>query len=74
MPLTASDIAAHRALAGLGLVGLEDPAADPVIVNLMRVKPAAGTNWMQSITNRNLRAWPEGSSRPEVLAFRCLAV
>ena len=74
MHFLGADCTARRALAGMGIVSLDDPAADPVIVSLMRVKPAAGTNWLQSITDRNLRAWPEGSNLPEILAFRRLSV
>ena len=74
MHFLGADCPAHRALAGMGFVSLDDPAADPVIVDLMRAKPAAGTNWMQSITDKNLRAGLEGSNVPEVLAFRRLSV
>jgi len=69
-----ADCTAQRALAGMGIVSLDDPAADPVIVNLMRTTPAAGANWMQSITEKNLRAEPGGSNPPEVLAFRRFSV
>jgi transcriptional regulator with XRE-family HTH domain len=74
MHFLGADCTPHRALAGMGIVSLEDPMADRVIVNLMRAAPAAGANWMQSITEKNLRAGPGGSNVPEVLAFRRLSV
>ena len=64
----------RSALAGLAIIGLDDPTLDPVIAQMRRATPAAGTNWMQSITDKNLRARPEGSSFPEVLTFRRLSV
>lgn len=41
---------ARQALGGVGIARLHDPAMDPVIVRLMQVTPAAGSNWMHSIT------------------------
>lgn len=41
---------ARQALSGVGVARLDDPAMDPVIVRLMQSTPAAGSNWMQSIT------------------------
>jgi len=72
MHFLGADCTAHRALSGMGIVSLDDPAADAVIVDLMRAKPAAGTNWMQSITEKNLRAEIEGSNLPKIMAFRRL--
>jgi transcriptional regulator with XRE-family HTH domain len=74
MKFLGADCTARSALAGMGIVSLDDPAADPIIVRLMRATPAAGTNWMQSITEKNLRAGPEGSNHPKILAFRRLSV
>ena len=63
----------RSALAGLGIIGLDSPTLDPVIAQLMRAKPAAGTNWMQSITEKNLQAGPEGSDLPKFVSFRRLS-
>ena len=73
MHFLGADCTAHRALAGMGIVSLDDAAADAVIVDLMRAKPATGTNWMQSITDRNLQAGPEGSDLPKFVSFRRLS-
>ncbi len=64
----------RSALAGLAIIGLDDPTLDPVIAQMRRATPAAGTNWMQSITDKNLRAGPEGSNVSENMAFRRLPV
>ena len=69
-----AECTARSALAGTGIVSLDDPVTDPIIVRLMRATPVAGTNWMQSITEKNLRAAPGGSNVPENLAFRRLSV
>lgn len=68
------DCSARRALAGMGVIRLDDPAADPVMVKLMRAAPAAATNWMRSVTEKNLRAGPGGSDLPAALAIRRLSV
>jgi transcriptional regulator with XRE-family HTH domain len=74
MKFLGAECTARSALAGLGIVSLDDPVTDPVIVRLMRATPATGTHWMQSITEQNLRAAPGGSNVPEILAFRRLSV
>jgi len=74
MHFLGADCTARCALAGMGIVSLDDPAADPVIVNLMRATPSAGTNWMQSITEKNLQAVPGGSDLPKFVSFRRLSV
>lgn len=65
---------ARHALSGMGVIALDDPSADPVIVQLMRSAPAAATNWMRAVTERNLQAEPGGSGLPEALAVRRLSV
>lgn len=62
------------ALNGLGLLSLSDPALDPVIAQLMQAKPAAGSNWIQSVNGKNLRTVvPAGGSMlPDYFAARRL--
>lgn len=74
MKFLGAECTARSALAGIGIVSLDDPATDPVVVRLMRAAPAAGTNWMQSISKKNLRTGPGGSNSSESLALRRLSV
>lgn len=64
----------RSALSGIGLLDLDDPQADPVIVQMMRTAPAAGTNWIRSPAERNLQDQPGGSSLPAAVAIRRLSV
>ncbi|PZF77791.1 hypothetical protein DK847_05005 [Aestuariivirga litoralis] len=66
----------RAALAGMGVMRLDDPAADPVVVRMMGAAAAAGPNWMSSFNERNLRAEPlsGGSDLPEALRVRRLSV
>lgn len=65
---------ARQALAGLGIARLDDPAADQEMVDMMRAAPAAGTNWMRSVTEKNLQAPPGDSDRTEALTISRLSV
>jgi transcriptional regulator with XRE-family HTH domain len=69
-----SELPPRAALAGLGLVSLDEPDLDPVIVKMMRAKPVAGSNWMQSVNEESLQTGSGGSELPEALAVRRLSI
>ena len=64
----------RAALAELGIVSLDEPGLDPVIVTMMRAKVASGSNWMQPVNEESLQTGSEGSGLPEALAVRRLSV
>lgn len=72
MQFLGPDCTARAALAAMGVMRLDDPAADPVVVGMMDAAVAAGPNWMSSFNERNLRAEPlsGGSDLPEALRVR----
>jgi transcriptional regulator with XRE-family HTH domain len=69
---------ARDALSGMGVVRLDDPAIDPVIVRILSPPPSAwaGPNRIQSASVRNLRRGElaGGSMLPEALSMRRLSV
>lgn len=75
LPYRGSTRAVRDALTGLGILSLSDPALDPVIAQLMQAKPAAGSNWIQSVNGKNLRtvAPAGGSMAPGARAEQRLA-
>lgn len=46
----------RAALATRGIVSLDDPAADPVMVRLMAAAPAVGPHWLQAVGQKLPRA------------------
>jgi transcriptional regulator with XRE-family HTH domain len=69
-----TEVPTRQALLALGLVSLDGSGLDPLVVQMMRASPAAGTNWMQSVKMENLQTGSGGSDLPEALAVRRLAV
>lgn len=64
----------RAALAELGIVSLDEPGLDPVIVRMMRAKAASGSNWMQPVNQESLQTGAGGSGIPEALAVRRLSI
>lgn len=67
---------AREALGKLGVVRLDDPRTDPLIVRVMSSAPAADSNWLQSLAGENLRtaALPGSSEITAALKMRRLSV
>jgi len=47
---------ARQALAGRGTIRLDDARLDPVIARMLRTPPAAGTQWLRSVSGDDLRS------------------